>query len=71
MSVGGYLDRGVIRSLCPERRYQYLGHALGLGRSRTVPWLQMRRDWLAAAGFDIRAPVRVRLMRGCLMLTVE
>lgn len=40
-------------------------------RSRRVPWLQMRGDWLSAAGFDIRAPVRVRVMRGCLVLTVE
>ena len=58
-------------------------------RSRRVPWLQMRGDWLAAclpclparsaqagrhrqaAGFDIQAPVRVRVMRGCLVLTVE
>jgi hypothetical protein len=30
----------------------------------------MRCDWLAAAGFDIQAPVRVRVMRGCLVLTV-
>ena len=38
--------------------------------SRRLPWLQMRGDWLAAAGFDIQAPVRVRVMRGCLVLTV-
>jgi len=30
----------------------------------------MRGDWLAAAGFDIQAAVRVRVMRGCLALTV-
>ena len=40
-------------------------------RSRRVPWLQMRGDWLSAAGFDIRAPVRVRVMPGCLVLTVD
>jgi len=28
----------------------------------------MRGDWLAAAGFDIQAPVRVRVMRGCLVV---
>ena len=39
--------------------------------ARHVPWLQMRGDWLSAAGFDIRAPVRVRVMPGCLVLTVE
>ncbi|GAB6044383.1 SymE family type I addiction module toxin [Endothiovibrio diazotrophicus] len=39
-------------------------------RSRRVPWLQMRGDWLSAAGFEIRAPVKVRVMRGCLVVTV-
>lgn len=38
--------------------------------SRRVPWLQMRGDWLAAAGFDIKTPVRVRVMEGCLVLTL-
>lgn len=40
-------------------------------RSRRVPWLQMPGDWLSAVGFDIRAPVRVQVMRGRLVLTVE
>ena len=39
--------------------------------SRQVPWLQMRGDWLAAAGFNIQTPVRVRVMPGCLVVTVE
>jgi hypothetical protein len=30
----------------------------------------MRGDWLAAAGFDIKTPVRVRVMEGCLVLTL-
>jgi toxic protein SymE len=51
--------------------YEYPAREDTPRRSRRVPWLQMRGDWLAAAGFDIRAPVRVRVMRGCLVLTVE
>lgn len=43
----------------------------GLGRTRNVPWLQMRGDWLAAAGFDIQTPVRVRVMPGCLVVTID
>jgi len=39
-------------------------------RTRPVPWLQMRGDWLAAAGFDIKTTVKVRVMRGCLVLTL-
>jgi hypothetical protein len=30
----------------------------------------MRGDWLAAAGFDIKTPVRIRVMKGCLVLTL-
>jgi toxic protein SymE len=51
--------------------YEYRGEGAEPTRTRQVPWLQMRGDWLSAAGFDIRAPVRVRVMRGCLVLTVE
>lgn len=51
--------------------YDYPARETAPRRERRVPWLQMRGDWLAAAGFDIRAPVRVRVMRGCLVLTVE
>jgi toxic protein SymE len=36
-----------------------------------VPWLQMKGRWLAQAGFDIRVPVRIRVMHGCLVLTIE
>lgn len=50
---------------------EYRGEGAEPTRSRQVPWLQMRGDWLSAAGFDIRAPVRVRVMPGCLVLTVE
>ncbi|MES9879735.1 MAG: SymE family type I addiction module toxin [Sedimenticola sp.] len=34
-----------------------------------VPWLQLKGLWLAAAGFDVRTPVRVRVMQGCLVVT--
>jgi len=51
--------------------YEYPAQMAEPRPARRVPWLQMRGDWLAAAGFDIQAPVRVRVMRGCLVLTVE
>ena len=59
--------RLTVGTLC----YEYPARTATPRRSRPVPWLQMRGDWLTAAGFDIRAPVRVRVMRGCLVLTVE
>jgi len=51
--------------------YEYPDRVAEPRPSRPVPWLQMRGDWLAAAGFDIQAPVRVRVMQGCLVVTVE
>jgi toxic protein SymE len=50
--------------------YEYPGEGAESTRSRRVPWLQMRGDWLAAAGFDIKTPVRIRVMKGCLVLTL-
>ena len=37
----------------------------------TVPWLQLKGHWLDRAGFGIDTPVTVRIMEGCLVLTVE
>ncbi len=37
----------------------------------TAPWLQLKRHWLEQAGFNIDSPVTVRVMRGCLVLTME
>jgi len=50
--------------------YEVPGRVAEPRRARRVPLLQMRGDWLAAAGFDIQAPVLVRVMRGCLVVTV-
>jgi len=51
--------------------YEYPNRVAEPRPSRQVPWLQMRGDWLAAAGFDIQTPVRVRVMQGCLVVTVD
>ena len=50
--------------------YEYPGHQPPRP-SKQAPWLRMGGHWLAAAGFNIQAPVRVRVMPGCLVLTVE
>jgi toxic protein SymE len=42
-----------------------------LGGSVPVPWIQMKGRWLAQAGFDIRVPVRIRVIHGCFILTLE
>jgi hypothetical protein len=39
--------------------------------SRAVPWIQMKGHWLDQAGFTINTPVTIRVMEGCLVLTVD
>ena len=51
--------------------YEYPNRTLEPRPARRVPWLQMRGDWLAAAGFDIQDPVRVRVMPSCLVVTID
>jgi len=36
-----------------------------------VPWIRMQGLWLQQAGFVINSPVKVRVMEGCVVLTVE
>jgi len=36
-----------------------------------VSWIQLKDYWLQQVGFEINAPVKVRIMDGCLVLTVE
>ena len=38
---------------------------------RSVPWIQMKGHWLRQAGFEIDTPIKVRMMDGCLVLTIE
>ena len=36
-----------------------------------VPWIRMQGKWLEEAGFSINTPIKVRVIKGCLVLTVE
>jgi toxic protein SymE len=36
-----------------------------------VPWIQMSGKWLERAGFEIDTPLKVRVMQGCIVLTVD
>ncbi|MDY7576730.1 SymE family type I addiction module toxin [Herbaspirillum sp. RTI4] len=38
---------------------------------QAVPWIRIQGKWLEQAGFAIRTPVRIRVMVGCLVLTVD
>lgn len=35
-----------------------------------VPWIRIQGLWLQRAGFVINSPVKVRVMEGCVVLTV-
>jgi len=71
---------GVESTLCQERRVKvYSGHYDYRPKadpspylvSQPVPWIQLKGHWLAQAGFAIAAKLKVRVMRGCLVVTVE
>ena len=36
-----------------------------------VPWIRMQGKWLEQAGFEVHAHVRIRVMFGCLVLTLD
>ena len=36
-----------------------------------LPWIRLRGLWLLRAGFVPQARIRVRIMRGCLVITTE
>ena len=36
-----------------------------------LPWIRLRGLWLEQAGFLPQARIRVRVMRGCLVITTE
>ena len=70
--------RRVVSRHCQERRVKVkkgyyerpFRQAEPYSAPRPVPWVQLKGYWLEAAGFIIDAPIRVRVMEGCLVLTV-
>ena len=71
--------RGAASPVCGERRVKvYSAHYNYRKReqphynvNRPVPWVQLKGYWLEAVGFSIDTPIQVRVMKGCLVLTVE
>ncbi|NBF08440.1 SymE family type I addiction module toxin [Pseudomonas sp. Fl4BN1] len=39
--------------------------------ARPVPWIRLRGLWLRQAGFEVNENVKVRVMKGCLVITAE
>ncbi|QXH40985.1 SymE family type I addiction module toxin [Pseudomonas sessilinigenes] len=36
-----------------------------------MPWIRLRGLWLRQAGFEVNERVKVRVMKGCLVITAE
>jgi toxic protein SymE len=39
--------------------------------AKPVPWIRLRGLWLRQAGFEVNENVKVRVMKGCLVITAE
>ena len=39
--------------------------------NRKIPWIRLRGLWLQQAGFAPQSRIRVRVMQGCLVITME
>jgi hypothetical protein len=37
----------------------------------TVPWINLQGQWLDQAGFSIHTPLKIRVMKECLVVTAE
>jgi hypothetical protein len=66
---GGGQERHITVSsmLYEKKRKPEQRHAL----PDKVPWIRMQGKWLEQAGFDIHTRVRIRVMFGCLVLTLD
>lgn len=71
--------RAAASSVCGERRikvnqthydYKLKGDPGLYHLNRAVPWVQLKGYWLEQVGFSIDTRVQVRIMDGCLVLTV-
>jgi len=65
-----------IPTICQERqltvRAGYYPYQLAkTAPGPAVPWIRLKGYWIEQAGFTIGRPVKVRVMAGCLVLTVE
>jgi len=60
--------------LAPEgigKQERFLTVALYPEASPRMPWIRLRGLWLLQAGFTPQTRIRVRVMRGCLVITAE
>jgi hypothetical protein len=53
------------------RQERFLTVALYPEPHPRLPWIRLRGLWLEEAGFTPRTRVRVRIMRGCLVITTD
>ena len=39
--------------------------------NKSIPWLNIKGQWLEQAGFNIHSPIKIRVMNGCLVITTK
>ena len=54
-----------------DKQERFLTVALYPEPRPRLPWIRLRGMWLQQAGFIPQMRVRVRIMRGCLVITTE
>lgn len=59
-----------VSSMLAERKNKVPGPGSRIV-SMKVPWIRIQGKWLEQAGFSIHSQVRVRVMKGCLVLTID
>jgi len=71
------LFRGLAKTKMQQRRLKvretYHSYQLHQNYNDRTPVgeIHLKGHWLIKAGFDIDAPVKIRVMRGCLVVTAE
>lgn len=55
----------------PSKQERFLTVQLYPERQPRSPWIRLRGLWLQQAGFTPQTRIRVRVMRGCLVITAE
>jgi toxic protein SymE len=54
-----------------QTHYMYKLKGDHSGAGRPVPSIRLKGYWLRQAGFEIHTAVKIRIMKGCLVLTAE
>lgn len=63
--------RRMSRARKQEMQDRFLTVSIYPEAKRKIPWIRLRGLWLQQAGFTPQSRIRVRVMPGCLVITME